>query len=1258
MKKKVYVSSTYEDLRKYREAVNKTLKQMGYEDVAMEYYAAEGRPPLNRCLEDVEDCDIYVCIVAWHYGSIPEGKVDSFTQMEYDHARKHYKKILIFLQDEKSLWHPNLMDATSKNENSSADPACRIIDFRHKLANQNIVAFFSSPHNLCQELIIGLASLERIMRPANISQLPEPLTGIEVVGRDETIEQLIRYYKDAKTAVVTCIGEPGLGKSLVVRRFLKSFNNDDISSKDRPILKAQWVYGWSFFHQGSDDIPGSSKIILEDTSTEFFANVLKFYGFEEFPYSEEQQAELLIELIRTEESMLILDGLDPLLEECNPDGLLKNIQSKGKEFLKSSKKKDTEQFRINELTIELKGLAEKISSHKSFIKDRAIKIFLQKLCDETKKADYPHRGLVIITARKAFSDLDAYLGNYIYREIYLKSLDDEKGAELLDITINGLTNDEKNKVVVAIRNHRNDFLDKPKNEIFQNLSKEANGNPLGLTLMGKLFVQSSKKHNDVDSLNNYKSIFHFNSKKKTLSQRILDNHYKNWCHSSEYQIIARIRFLYILSLFSRPMQKEEFSFLCEITNEPDSKKFVTKGKNIQDIFKICCEDNKLKDFLNPIKDLKEEQKELTESNDFEVLEEDLLNLGLIVKRNNFEWDTHHSLIRNFFAAKFIDETDEVWCNAHAILFIYFVPEQINRRPETQAELTPVIRAIHHGCLSRNYQAAYELYEKLVIRGQEGFITENLGLVAWDLNILSRFSFLNDFDTKSNLSYDKLSRKSYLNLNDSDTGTDSSYKKLEINQLCVLLSRKAYCIELQGEFDKAINLRQITINLYKIIIERLTSDTNKTFCKKDNYNSVKALKDLAHAHEKLAWLLARTKSINEAKDEAKNALGAIERAIKIKDEIGNDSTNVEIKNKCDGIDLPIKELEEQRYQSQATLGAMFHRLGRLKDAKDNFNKAEEFYQNAEISNNDKPFAVDPKLRRLHSEYGCRYCFLLMDMHYDSTLPSTERPSLTEIKMRKDYMENWSKAEEKKHEYNRSNKQGELVGFHQRPPTLLIQAAHQIAKGLYFLAEYQERGDSNNEESAEDAFNLAIQLTQKAHNKSFQCQPLLGRAMLRRYSKIYSLALKDLEKVIELAGEMKLYQVDAKLLKGNILLDQALSFLHDKSEEKYFHRDENEQSPYNNWVEEAECCLENVKENIKILTYRLRDNDQELLELRIDIAKLTIKCIEDINKETIEKEIQKLEAKLQAIKNNSKPIHEHEFKLVENEIEDLRKENKLE
>ena len=49
---KVYVSSTFRDLREYREKVRDALSQLGFRGVAMEYYVAEGRRAIETCLAE------------------------------------------------------------------------------------------------------------------------------------------------------------------------------------------------------------------------------------------------------------------------------------------------------------------------------------------------------------------------------------------------------------------------------------------------------------------------------------------------------------------------------------------------------------------------------------------------------------------------------------------------------------------------------------------------------------------------------------------------------------------------------------------------------------------------------------------------------------------------------------------------------------------------------------------------------------------------------------------------------------------------------------------------------------------------------------------------------------------------------------------------------------------------------------------------------------------------------------------------------
>ena len=87
----IYLSSTYSDLKAYREAVYDTLRKMRYDVIAMEDYVATDQRPLDKCLADVAACDLYIGLFAWRYGYIPlewNPEQKSITELEYRQAIK------------------------------------------------------------------------------------------------------------------------------------------------------------------------------------------------------------------------------------------------------------------------------------------------------------------------------------------------------------------------------------------------------------------------------------------------------------------------------------------------------------------------------------------------------------------------------------------------------------------------------------------------------------------------------------------------------------------------------------------------------------------------------------------------------------------------------------------------------------------------------------------------------------------------------------------------------------------------------------------------------------------------------------------------------------------------------------------------------------------------------------------------------------------------------------------------------------------
>src|SRR5438270_6985206 len=94
---KIYLSSTYTDLKACREAVDQALRQMRHDVIAMEDYVATDQRPLDKCLADVVKCDLYIGLFAWRYGYVPsKGNPErkSITELEYRRATQADKSCL------------------------------------------------------------------------------------------------------------------------------------------------------------------------------------------------------------------------------------------------------------------------------------------------------------------------------------------------------------------------------------------------------------------------------------------------------------------------------------------------------------------------------------------------------------------------------------------------------------------------------------------------------------------------------------------------------------------------------------------------------------------------------------------------------------------------------------------------------------------------------------------------------------------------------------------------------------------------------------------------------------------------------------------------------------------------------------------------------------------------------------------------------------------------------------------------------------
>ena len=165
---RIFVSSSFEDLREHRAAAIRVLRQLGHEVLAMEDMISGSAAPLAKVLEMVDRSEAYVGIFAWRYGYIPSqaneppprgtkmfpvvaGAVDgqtSITHYEYLRAVQRQLPVMAFLLDEHYAWPPEFIDGFDTTRTQAPANAENIRSLRMSLQQERVVSWFTTPTDL------------------------------------------------------------------------------------------------------------------------------------------------------------------------------------------------------------------------------------------------------------------------------------------------------------------------------------------------------------------------------------------------------------------------------------------------------------------------------------------------------------------------------------------------------------------------------------------------------------------------------------------------------------------------------------------------------------------------------------------------------------------------------------------------------------------------------------------------------------------------------------------------------------------------------------------------------------------------------------------------------------------------------------------------------------------------------------------------------------------------------------------------------
>jgi hypothetical protein len=150
---RIYLNSTLQDLKDFREAAYRALLRLRHDVLGMEDHATGRENTLHGVFYDLDRCDIHVGLLAWRYGYIPadgnEARL-SIVELAYRRAMARGMPVFMFLLHEDVPWPPRWVDGADDRE--------RIKRFREEVLRDATVSYFRTPDELGSLIVTAIAA--------------------------------------------------------------------------------------------------------------------------------------------------------------------------------------------------------------------------------------------------------------------------------------------------------------------------------------------------------------------------------------------------------------------------------------------------------------------------------------------------------------------------------------------------------------------------------------------------------------------------------------------------------------------------------------------------------------------------------------------------------------------------------------------------------------------------------------------------------------------------------------------------------------------------------------------------------------------------------------------------------------------------------------------------------------------------------------------------------------------------------------------
>jgi hypothetical protein len=265
---RIFVSSTFKDLRPEREAAQDALRRSELVPWGMELFVSEPSKPLDVCLEQVQLSDAVILIVGFMAGSlIPESPELTYTRAEFELAQKLGRPVFAFLKTEGGV---------PVNKETDEDKKKALDDFTNAVTSAGITpAYFDSPDRLTTELLLAVTNWNAQGRPGARRVFTTPKEFFApfesdaprlfdfkqtIRGREEQLQGLRAFLADPTEIVGVLTGRGGIGKSKLLHDWVRTVGN-------RKVLYVMEDADWHA--DAAKEIPAGHLLIVADDAHRF-----------------------------------------------------------------------------------------------------------------------------------------------------------------------------------------------------------------------------------------------------------------------------------------------------------------------------------------------------------------------------------------------------------------------------------------------------------------------------------------------------------------------------------------------------------------------------------------------------------------------------------------------------------------------------------------------------------------------------------------------------------------------------------------------------------------------------------------------------------------------------------------------------------------------------------------------------------------------------------------------------------------------------